>query len=153
MSEHIRLTLLLKPAEYAEAKRRAGLIPLSTWFRNIALGDGTNSGLLRGSGIRVGGGGADAEERSEAGHQAAEASGGRHRGGKGPRDSAKAGGGMQGAKGSAAMPGSDSAGGSGESGAGEASQDTCSHGASYNRCKVWGCYFYEVVNGRGPRLK
>ena len=32
------------------------------------------------------------------------------------------------------------------------SAETCPHGAGFNRCKKWGCYFYEIANGRGPRL-
>jgi hypothetical protein len=34
MSADIRLTVLLKPVEYAELKRKAGLVPLSTWIRS-----------------------------------------------------------------------------------------------------------------------
>lgn len=30
--------------------------------------------------------------------------------------------------------------------------ETCEHGALLNQCKVWGCYFYEVANGRGEKL-
>src|SRR5882672_32726 len=37
MSEHIRLTVLLRPTEYAELKRRAGRVPLSTWMRTELL--------------------------------------------------------------------------------------------------------------------
>jgi hypothetical protein len=35
----MRVTVILTDAEYAEVKRRAGLIPLSAWFRNMALTD------------------------------------------------------------------------------------------------------------------
>ena len=29
--------------------------------------------------------------------------------------------------------------------------ETCPHGAGWNQCKKWGCYFYEVPNGRWVR--
>ena|SRR5271154_3440630 len=29
--------------------------------------------------------------------------------------------------------------------------DRCPHGAERNRCKKWGCYFYDIVAGRGVR--
>lgn len=32
----IRVSVLLNEAEYAEVKRKAGLVPLSAWFRNLA---------------------------------------------------------------------------------------------------------------------
>ena len=35
----MRITVILNDDEYAEVRRRANLVPLSAWFRNLALGD------------------------------------------------------------------------------------------------------------------
>src|SRR5216683_253228 len=36
----MRVTVLLSNEEYAEVRMRAGLVPLSRWFKNLALGEG-----------------------------------------------------------------------------------------------------------------
>lgn len=60
----MRTTVILTDAEYAEVKRRAGLVPLSRWFKELALGEfKDNTGVPRNKPVRVAGRGVAAPER------------------------------------------------------------------------------------------
>src|SRR6266404_3099161 len=67
-----RLTILLTPAEYDELKRRAGIVPMSTWVRHQVLGvrtqsdeSGDGKNLRKPGAIRVAQQGAGASKRTK----------------------------------------------------------------------------------------
>lgn len=61
----MRVTVILSDEEYAEAKRRAGLIPLSAWFRSMAFGDFGAETVRKDGTVRVVRGSASAPKRPD----------------------------------------------------------------------------------------